>query len=242
MARYRLDDTQREVVETALLVYGEELKKLLKKAQTNRVDTHDIEAKLATIRGDDEDPGLLRIFAKDVDGQEDMFFGSDPFDADDAEVFVGGGEGGIVTARVTVPARAVEEEQEDEDADEDDGTEALVEEMYGAEDEPEDEVVDGITDDSEVALEEVIVEAEKEAGKKQEHAFRGVVPTADPYAPDDEPQKPAESAEDDGVPAHLRDVPVIERTCLVCLEDYGADGTCPDCGDVASWAKDTAEV
>lgn len=74
MAIYTLDEEQREIVEAALLVYHEQLKKLLKNAVKNRVDTADIENKLEEIVGDDEAPGLLRIFAYDVSGQKDLFF------------------------------------------------------------------------------------------------------------------------------------------------------------------------
>lgn len=73
MAKYTLDEAQREIVETALIIYEDSLAKLWKKSVANRVDTADIDDKLAVIRGDDERAGLLRIFAKDLPEQKDAF-------------------------------------------------------------------------------------------------------------------------------------------------------------------------
>lgn len=191
MAMYTLDEDQREIVETALSIYADELKKLLKNAVKNRVDTADIENKLEAIVGDDEAPGLLRIFAYDVSGQKDLFFD-------------------------------VQKGEEIEEASSDDGTEALVEEMYGAEEEAEEEGEEG-------------PEPVQEDAEPKEHTFTGVVPVSDPYAPD-------KAEEKGGVPAYLRDVPVTDRYCLVCLDFFGPDGTCPnpDCSEVAPWAEQVA--
>lgn len=196
MAIYTLDEEQREIVEAALLVYHEQLKKLLKNAVKNRVDTADIENKLEEIVGDDEAPGLLRIFAYDVSGQKDLFFD-------------------------------VQKGEEIEEASSDDGTEALVEEMYGAEPESDEEVLEPVQEDAE----------------PKEHTFKGVVLASDPYAPDKAEEEAEDKAEEKGgVPAYLRDVPVTDRYCLACLDFFGPDGTCPnpDCSEVAPWAEQVA--
>src|SRR5690606_24931542 len=137
MARYTLHEEQREVVENALLLYESELEKLLKKPGllTKEVNEH-----LAVLHGTDEEPGLLRIFARDVPVQRDAFYDREQYEEDLDETL----EGIEEEAERRIAARAEEEAGEDENEPEEEADEQ--EEMELAADEG---LVDGITDDPE---------------------------------------------------------------------------------------------
>lgn len=137
MARYILNEEQREVVGNALLLYGSELEKLLKKPGllTKEVNEH-----LAVLHGTDEEPGLLRIFARDVPVQRDAFYDREQYEEDLDETL----EGIEEEAERRIAARAEEEAGEDENEPEEEADEQ--EEMELAADEG---LVDGITDDPE---------------------------------------------------------------------------------------------
>lgn len=137
MARYILNEEQREVVENALLLYESELEKLRKKPGllTKEVNEH-----LAVLHGTEEEPGLLRIFAGDVPVQRDAFYDREQHEEDLDETL----EGIEEEAERRIAARVEEEAGEDENEPEEEDDEQ--EEMELAADEG---LVDGITDDPE---------------------------------------------------------------------------------------------
>src|SRR5690606_26458792 len=102
MARYILNEEQREVVENALLLYESELEKLRKKPGllTKEVNEH-----LAVLHGTEEEPGLLRIFAGDVPVQRDAFYDREQYEEDLDETL----EGIEEEAERRIAARAEEE-------------------------------------------------------------------------------------------------------------------------------------
>lgn len=137
MARYTLHEEQREVVENALLLYESELEKLKKKPGllTKEVNEH-----LAVLHGTEEEPGLLRIFARDVPEQMDAFYDRERPEEDLDETL----EGIEEEAERRIAAQAEEEAGENENEPEEETDEQ--EEMELAADEG---LVDGITDDPE---------------------------------------------------------------------------------------------
>lgn len=132
MARYTLtlDEEQREVVENALLLYESELEKLRKKPGllSRAVNEH-----LALLHGTEEEPGLLRIVARETSVQRDAFYDREQPEEDLDETL----EGIEEDAERRIAAQA--EEGAGVDEDEDEGGQEIPLPADGITDDPEPE-------------------------------------------------------------------------------------------------------